>query len=206
MEDAMKRVLIVAVVAAALSSMGHGQDVSPANSIERLFADGGLVQLRLSSGNYTVRAGSNDHLVVRWQTENPEHLRDLARIKVHADVSGMVATIRTEGPTKNARILIEIPAHSDLFLRLRAGDVQLSGIEGNKDIGMTAGDLKIDVLPASYAHVHASVTLGDVRAQPLGISRDGIRNSFEWNGTGKYTLRASLFAGDLTLSDVRARR
>jgi hypothetical protein len=29
---------------------------------------------------------------------------------------------------------------------------------------------------------------------------DGIRNSFEWNGTGRYILDASLFAGDLTLA------
>jgi len=119
------------------------------------------------------------------------------------DVLGSVATIRTEGPTKRARIVIEIPARSDLYLRMRAGDVRIAGIEGNKDIHMTAGDLRIDVLPESYSHVHASVTFGDLRAHALGISKDGIGSSFEWSGAGKYILHASLFAGDLTLSQGR---
>jgi len=85
---------------------------------------------------------------------------------------------------------------------MRAGDVRITGVEGNKDIHMTAGDLKIEMVPTSYSHVHASVTIGDLRASPLGISMDGIRNSFEWNGTGRYILDASLFAGDLTLARI----
>ncbi len=84
-----------------------------------------------------------------------------------------------------------------------ASDVRIAGIEGNKDIHMTAGDLRIDVLPESYSHVHASVTFGDLRAHALGISKDGIGSSFEWSGAGKYILHASLFAGDLTLSQGR---
>ena len=198
----MKGVLIIAVVAVALGPLVLGQEGSPPNSLERPFAEGGVVRMRLSSGDYTVRAGRNDHMFVRWQTENASQTKDLKKIKVHADVLGKVATIRTEGPTKDARILIEIPAHSDLYLRLRAGGVRIAGIEGNKDVSMTAGDLKIEVLPASYSQVHASVTFGDLRAQPLGVSRDGIRNSLDWTGPGKYTLRASLFAGDLILADL----
>ena len=63
--------------------------------------------------------------------------------------------------------------------------------------------MKIDMLPASYSHVHASVTFGDIQATALGISKDGIGNSFEWSGAGKYTLHASVFAGDLTLERGR---
>jgi hypothetical protein len=127
----------------------------------------------------------------------------MKKIKVHTSVSGNVASLRTDGPTKHARIVIEVPARSDLHLRMRAGDLRVIGIEGNKDIRLTAGDLKIDILPASYSHVHASVTFGDLQARPLGISKDGIGNSFEWSGTGKYSLHASLFAGDLIFERVR---
>jgi len=83
---------------------------------------------------------------------------------------------------------------------MRAGDVRIQGIEGNKDIHMTAGDLSIELSPASYSLVNASVTVGDLRASPFRISKEGFKNSFEWRGSGEYTLRASLFAGDLTLS------
>jgi hypothetical protein len=200
----MRRLLLGFAIGLALYSLTLGQDVaSTENSKEFAFFEGGFLRLQLASGDYTVRAGRSDHVLVRWRTDEPEHQRDMKKIKVQTSVSGNVASLRTDGPTKHARIIIEVPARSDLHLRMRAGDLRVVGIEGNKDIRLTAGDLKIDVLPASYSHVHASVTFGDLNARPLGISKDGIGNSFEWSGQGKYTLHASLFAGDLILERPR---
>ncbi|HYR90822.1 MAG TPA: DUF4097 family beta strand repeat-containing protein [Terriglobia bacterium] len=187
----MKRLFVGFVVWAAIGSLVYGQD-------------GGLVRLKLSSGDYTVRPGNGDRISVHWQPNEPENkkkLEEMKKIKVHVETSGLITTIRTEGPTRHARMVIEIPARTDLYLRMRAGDVRIQGIEGNKDIHMTAGDLNIDVSPASYSQVNASVTLGDLQATPFRISKDGFKNSFEWRGYGEYTLRASLFAGDLTLRE-----
>ena len=77
--------------------------------------------------------------------------------------------------------------------------MRIVGIDGNKDVRMTAGDLDIDVAPDSLWHVHASVAMGDLTAHPLGIEKDGIRNSLNWFGAGAYTLDARVFAGDMTL-------
>jgi hypothetical protein len=200
LEAEMTRLLFGFAIGLSLNTLFAGQGTTSENSQEYSFSQGGTVRLRLSSGDYIVRAASGDRLVVRWQAESPEFERDMKKIRVQTDLSGNVATIRTEGPTKHARIIIDVPARSDLHLRMRAGDVRITGVEGNKDVHMTAGDLKIEMVPTSYSHVHASVTIGDLRASPLGISMDGIRNSFEWNGTGRYILDASLFAGDLTLA------
>ena len=65
----------------------------------------------------------------------------------------------TDGPTKHVRFTIEIPERSDVYLRMRASDMRVDGIEGNKDIRMTAGDLNIGIRPASLWRAHASVTL-----------------------------------------------
>jgi hypothetical protein len=200
MEAKMRRGLMPVIVGLILGSLLLGKGTETETTVERAFVQGGDIRLRLSSGDYVVRAGASDHIRVELEAQNPEGLRALKKVRAEVEVSGTVATIRTKGPTSDVRTFIEIPARSNLYLRVRAGDVRIDGIEGNKDIRMTAGDLKIEVLPASYAHVHGSVTFGDVRASPLGISKDGIVNSFDWNGGGKYTLRASVFAGDLTLS------
>ena len=95
----------------------------------------------------------------------------MRKVKVHAEVSGTVTTIRTEGPTKNAWPAIAVPEHRISTRACGLGTFGIAGIEGNKDISLTAGDLKIDVLPASYAHVHASVTIGDVRLSPGCLQR-----------------------------------
>ena len=195
----MKRLLYGCAMGLALNSLVLAQDLPIRERRVFAFSEGGSVRLQLSSGDYTIRAGQRDRVVIQWKANSPEDEKDMKKIKVGATVKGNAASLRTESPTKHARLVIEIPARSDLYLRMRAGDVSISGIDGNKDIHVTAGDLKIDVPPASYSHVHASVTFGDLQATPLGISQDGIARSFDWNGTGKYTLRATLFAGDLTL-------
>jgi len=192
----MREALILTMVVVAL---GQAPASRPSNAFETCFAGGGVIRFKLSSGDYTLRPGPSDRIVMRWSANDSADDGEMRKIKVYADIKDSVAIMRTDGPTKKARIDIEIPAHTDLFIRLRGGDVRIAGIEGNKDVSMTAGDLRIDVAPESYAHVHASVTIGDLRGQALGISRDGFRNSFDWNGPGKYNLRASLFAGDLTL-------
>ena len=195
----MMQFIVALTTGLMLASLMVGQPPDQDHSIERAFVDGGSVRLRLSSGEYAIKAGNSNRLFVRWRNEDSRDLKDLNKIKFDVSVSGSDALIRSEGPTKHVKTIIEVPLHSDLYLRMRAGDVRISGIEGNKNIHLTAGDLKIDVQPESYSYVHGIVTFGDLNASPLGISKDGIKSSFEWHGTGRYKLDASLFAGDLNL-------
>jgi hypothetical protein len=189
---------LIAVASLALGAIAFGQ-TSADSTIERSFSAGGIVTMSLSSGDYTVRAGAGDRVRVRWRADDADHEKDMKKITVTTDVFERVLTIRTKGPTRHARFTIEIPARSDVHLRVRAGDVRIEGIEGNKDVRMTAGDLHIDVQPDLLRHVHASVTFGDLKASRLGIEKDGIKNSLDWFGGGQYTLDARLFAGDVTL-------
>jgi len=135
----MKRLMIGFVVWAAIGSLVYAQS-------------GALVRLKLSSGEYTVRPGNGDRISVHWEPNEPANkkkLEEMKKIKVHVETSGLITTIRTEGPTQYARMVIEVPARTDLYVHMRAGDVKIEGIEGNKDIHMTAGDLKIDASPGS---------------------------------------------------------
>jgi hypothetical protein len=123
----------------------------------------------------------------------------MAKITVAIDVFDRLVTIRTKGPTTHARFTIEVPPRADVHLRVRAGDVRIERIEGNKDVRMTAGDLYIEVDPDSLRHVHASVSIGDLNARTLGIEQDGFGNRLDWFGDGRYTLDARLFTGDVVL-------
>jgi hypothetical protein len=194
----MTRALMV-VTGLALGAVTFGQSKVDDRVIEQTFPEGGLVTMHLASGDYAVRAGESDRIRVRWRADRAKHERDMDKIKVRTDLFGSVATIRTQGPTSDARFTIEVPARSDLHVRIRAGEVRIDGIEGNKDVRMTAGDLEIDVVPDSLRHVHASVSIGDLQARALGIDKSGFKNSLDWFGSGTYTLDARLFAGDVTL-------
>jgi hypothetical protein len=199
----MTRVALALLALGISASLAFGQAADERNVIERPFAEGGCVELRLASGDYTLRAGDTDRIVVRWSAGEEARIKDLQRMAVQVHVDGRNATVFTDGPTKHVHFTIEMPARSDVFLRMKAGDVEIQGIDGNKDIRMTAGDLTIGVRPGTLWYAHASVTFGDIDADPLGISKGGIKRSFEWIGGGKYTLDARLFAGDLKLAHQR---
>ena len=196
----MTRVMLVLLALVSSSSLTLGQTTADRTMIERAFEEGGCVRLSLASGDYSLRAGDADRIVVRWSADDEARVKNLRKMSVDVHVDGRMATVVTGGPTKHVHVTIEIPARSDVYLRVKAGDIELQGIEGNKDIRMTAGDLTIGVRPDTLWYVHASVTFGDLDARPLGISKGGIKRSFEWIGGGKYTLDARLFAGDLKLA------
>jgi hypothetical protein len=137
---------------------------------------------------------------VHWRVEKA---RDLEEIDVRLDTDANGARLRTKGATRHADFVIEVPRQSDLYLRMRAGEVKIQGIEGNKDVGMTAGEMSIDADPTAYSRVKASVTFGDLEAHPFNVSKGGIARSFAWQGSGAYALRASLFAGEINLTQSR---
>lgn len=191
---------------ALLASPGFAWDEprGVGDSLERPFAAGGRVRLDLSAGDYEVLAGDDDNIEVAWRVGDVGQLR---KVHIRADVDGSTATIRSEGPSKSFHVVIRVPSRSDLDVALTAGDLRVEGIEGNKEIRSRAGDIKVDMVRAEdYAHVSASLWAGDVRADPLGISKGGLFRSFDWEGKGRYQLRVRLLAGDIRLYASAAKK
>ena len=181
-------ILIGAAAAQTATQPGHA---------EQAFANNGRVNLDLSAGEYEIRSGATDKIVVNYSTHDPEHDRDV-EVKF---VGGHDSThLTVNGPHNNFHATIEVPPQTDLYVRLSAGDMRIRGIEGNKDVESHAGDLIIDVGHASdYAAVDASVHAGDINAGAFNVEKGGLFRSFRLRGTGKYRLHAHLGAGDLTL-------
>jgi hypothetical protein len=94
-----------------------------------------------------------------------------------------------------------VPKRSDLVVRTTAGDLDLVGVRGHKDVSMKAGDLTIEIGdPGEYSRAEASVKAGDIDARAFGVHKGGLFRSFKReNSAGKYRLRASLWAGDIKL-------
>jgi DUF4097 and DUF4098 domain-containing protein YvlB len=120
---------------------------------------------------------------------------------VKLTTNGNSADLRVENtPHDNFHATIEVPALTDLRIRLTAGDLRVSGIKGDKDIEAHAGDLNISVGSSSdWGDVDASVTAGDINASPFRASKGGLFRSLRWQGPGKYKLHAHLMAGDINL-------
>jgi hypothetical protein len=103
-------------------------------------------------------------------------------------------------PHDNFHAIIEVPALADVRVRLTAGNLEMAGIKGDKDIELNAGNLNLSVGSSSdWGDVDASVTAGDVNAPAFKEARGGLFRSFKWKGPGKYRLHAHVMAGDVNL-------
>jgi hypothetical protein len=186
--------ILAAILAAAPSSQAREARVS--DSLERPFTSNGRISFSLSAGEYRITGSPHNGLRMTWAVRDAD---DLPRVVAAAEVRGREATITTSGPN-NFKVDIEVPARSDLYVRLTAGEMTIAGMDGNKDVSLHAGELDIDVgRPEDYRSVSASVWAGEVRANPFNVSKEGLFRSFNWSGKGAYTLEASLKAGEVHL-------
>jgi hypothetical protein len=178
-----------ALFAQALFEQSMG---SPA---EKDFVSGGKIEITLESGDYHVRASSDSRIHVHWNEASARGVR------VKLTTNGKSADLRVENtPHNNFHATIEVPALTDVRIRLTAGNLEMAGIKGDKDIEANAGNLNISVGSANdWGDVDASVTAGDLHAPAFQKATGGLFRSFKWKGPGKYMLHVHLTAGDINL-------
>lgn len=193
--------LVGTVVAAGCSppvraSMAS-EHVSQRSPIEKTFQSGGRVHMRLSAGEYLIEPRQDDKLVVAWEVRDPA---DAHRAKAGIGIDGSDARIETEGPNNGFDVKIGVPARSDLFVKLTAGELTVKGVEGHKDLKALAGEIRIAVDDSAvYRSVDAAVMAGEIQARAFGGHKGGLFRAFEWKGDGKYDLKARLTAGEIHL-------
>jgi hypothetical protein len=192
----MRRLSALAFLIAALGVSLPAQSDDPSR-IERPFAAGGLVRLDLSAGSYRIEGRTADEIVVRWRTRQDS---DRDRVRSNVETHGREAWIRLDGPHDNFRADIQLPARSDIDLDLSAGELEIRGITGSKDVGAWAGEISIEMGDSSaYRRVDVSVRVGELDAIPFNVNKGGLFRSFQWEGRGGYDLRVRLVAGELKL-------
>ena len=170
-----------------------GQSGDCSKPFEAALAAGQSMEMELRSGE--VRIEGTDRPFLRVTCEVRDQAKDVRIV-----LAGMKLRVE-RGPSNNVHYRIEIPKQTNLTVRVTAGDVAITGITGDKDIGLRAGTLLIEAgRPELYRRVHASVTTGDLNARAFGAQKGGLFRSFTKNdGPGKYDFRASVTAGELVI-------
>ncbi len=170
----------------------------PSHPFQVVFPTGGQLNMHLRSGDFRVIGREDDKITVRVEAKDPEKAKEIKVRFQRFDHSAEL--IISGGPKNDVQITVEIPRSTGLFVRMPAGQLELSDITGDKDVQLHAGELIVGVgNPADYSHVEASVTTGGLEAAPFGESHGGLFRSFHKEGNGKYKIHAHVGAGDLTL-------
>ena len=177
----------------AESTTRSSPQAAAAQVTEKPFAAGGKIDMQLGAGGYIVRA-ARDNVIRVTLGENSTAAVDVSTQGAQANV------VVKDTSRRNFKATVEVPQAADLVIRLTAGELTVESIAGSKDVESNAGNVAIVTGDSNdYASVDASVQAGDIKAEPFGDSRSGLFSKLSWTGKGKYTLRARLIAGNLTL-------
>jgi len=162
------------------------------------FPSGGQLRMHIRPGAIKIIGSDEKKIQVHYSGKNADHIK---HVKVSFKNSGDVGELSISGgPRNDFEIEVEIPKSCNLYLRVMAGDVEVAGVTGDKDVELSFGDLTVEVSKADdYARVDASVYSGDLEAEPFAISKGGLFRSFQKPGPGKYRLHAHVGAGELML-------
>jgi hypothetical protein len=201
----MRYILAAALVGTALTAalvVDAQQSSRPSSSLERDFVANGKISMDLSAGDYRITGNPDSKIRMNWSVRESDRLSD---VEARVDIRGSDAKIVTDGPMNNFKVDIQIPQKADLYVRMTAGELRLTNVEGSKDVELHAGELRIDVNRADdYHSVDASIWAGEIRADAFSIHKEGLFRSFDWKGKGPYKLHARLKAGELWLSERNA--
>lgn len=152
----------------------------------------------LHDGDFRVVGSDSEKISIHVAGKNVEQA---GHIKIHLKRSDDRVYLKLSHVPKNElQVTIEIPRSTNLYARMRGGDLSVSGVTGDKDLELVGGDLTVQVgNPEDYSHVDLSVRFGDITGNQFGDPKGTVGNSLRREGKGKYRLHAHVMAGDLVL-------
>jgi hypothetical protein len=167
----------------------------------RDFVTGGMLHVHLSVGDVHVRRGSDNKIHLRY-TVKSRHEDNIKEARADLDVRGNDAKLEFHAPTggnTTFEVELEVPASTNLDVHAKVGDVTVEDVEGDKDLDLGVGDIRLSGDHARYRLVHASAGIGDVNGEGYGETSGWLGKTLKYRGEGKYELRARVGVGDINL-------
>jgi DUF4097 and DUF4098 domain-containing protein YvlB len=183
----------------------HGWDYEESHTESRDFAAGGMLHVRLNVGDLHIKRGDSNKIRLDY-TVKARRERNVKEARAEFEVRGNDATIELHvpyGDDASFEVYLEVPRNTNLDVHEKVGDMIVENVEGDKDLELGVGDIRIERETASYRLVRASTGIGDVNADVTDNERAEVSGwlgkTLKYRGDGKYELRAHVGVGDITL-------
>lgn len=167
----------------------------------RDFVSGGSVHVRSSVGDIHVKRGDSAKIRLSY-TVKSRHESNVKDSHVDFDIHGNDATIEFHAPSGGNTqfdVELEVPANTNIDVHEKVGDLTVDNIEGDKDLSLGVGDIRITTGHSGYRMVNASTGIGDVNSEGYGETKGWLGKTLKYHGDGKYELRAHVGVGDIHL-------
>jgi len=165
------------------------------------FVAGGMLHVHLSVGDVHVRRGADNKIRLRYTVKSRRE-GNVKEAHADLDVRGNDAKLEFHAPSGGNTefdVELEVPASTNLDVHAKVGDVVVEDVEGDKDLDLGVGDIRLSGDRSSYRLVHASAGIGDVNGDGYGETSGWLGKTLKYRGEGKYELRARVGVGDISL-------
>ena len=167
----------------------------------REFVSGGYVHIRLSVGDLHIKRGDSAKIRLDYtvKSRRESHLKQAG---LDFNIRGNDATVEFHAPTgSNTQfdVELEVPANTHLDIHQKVGDLTIDSVEGDKDLNLGVGDIRVSTGRSGYRLVNASTGIGDVDSDGYGETRGWLGKTLKYHGEGKFELRAHVGVGDIKL-------
>lgn len=194
----------VVLVCLCLVPLGFANDwkYEETHNDSREFVSRGYVHVRFSVGDIHVKRGDSSKIKLQYTVKSRRE-SNVKDAHVDFDVKGNDASIELHAPSggnTEFEVVIEVPANTNLDVHEKVGDMTIDNIEGDKDLDLDVGDIRV-VTPGQsmYKLVRASTGIGDVDSGGYGETSGWLGKTLKYRGDGKYELRAHVGVGDIRL-------
>jgi hypothetical protein len=175
-------------------------DYEETHTEARDFVSGGMLHVHLSVGDVHIKRGESTTLHLRYTIKSRRE-RNIKDATVDFNVRGNDAVLEFHSPSDSNTqfdVELDVPANTNLDLHGKVGDLTVENIDGDKDLEMGVGDIRVANEHAGYRLVRVSAGIGDVHSDYGGTS-GWLGKTLNYRGDGKYELRAHVGVGDITL-------
>ncbi len=167
----------------------------------RDFVLGGSIHVRMTVGDLHIKRGDSNQIRLEYTVKSRRE-SNVKRASVDFDVHGKDANIEFHAPSggnTNFDVELEVPENTNLDVHEKVGELTVENIEGDKDLSLGVGDIRIATGHSGYRFVHASAGIGDVDGAGYGETSGWLGKTLKYHGDGKYELRAHVGVGDIKL-------
>lgn len=167
----------------------------------RDFVSGGYLHVHFTVGDMHIHRGDSNKIKLEY-TIKSRHESSVKDSRVDIKISGNDAFIEFHSPMSgntNFDVELEIPQNTNLDVHQKVGDMTVDDIEGNKDLELGVGDIRIATQHTGYRLVRADAGIGDVNGDGYGETSGWLGKTLKYRGDGKYELRAHVGVGDIHL-------
>ena len=171
------------------------------HSDARDFVSGGYLHVRLNVGDLHIKRGDSTRVRLEYTVKSRRE-SNVKEARVDFNIRGNDATVEFHAPTggnTQFRVELEVPANTHIDVHQKVGDLTVDSIEGDKDLNLGVGDIRISTGRSGYRLVNASTGIGDVNSDGYGETRGWLGKTLKYHGDGKYELRAHVGVGDIRL-------